>query len=229
MITKSRDAEEQLEKLLRLLSRPETGAGPSYKSSPAEPVNPWYVSATGINPFSGHINTATAGWFYPWSLNLYDEEIPRIHDSDGIMGVMPDGRQLGARMKNYTGAYWRTTKASFKQEASSLSITNAQLTFSEYKELEPFFRNIVYLVNHCSPDGKPCWKHVSLGTDFDGLIDPLDVCPTASSMPAFKEKAAVALALYCRIHGDALAGVSAAGRIEQLFYTNGQRFITTYF
>ncbi|MGI4759167.1 MAG: hypothetical protein ACRYF0_00570 [Janthinobacterium lividum] len=201
----------------------------SYKSNSSEPVNPWHIGATGRNPFSGHINNATAGWFYPWSMNLYDEEIPRIHNSDGIMGVMLDGRQLGARMKNYTGAYWHTIRVSFNQKISSLNSTNTQLTFAEYKELEPFFRNIIYLVNHCSPDGKPCWKHVALGTDFDGLIDPLDVCPTASSMPTFKIKAALALALYCSIHEDALAGVSAAERIEQLFYTNGQRFITTYF
>jgi hypothetical protein len=201
----------------------------SYRSSPTEPVNPWYVSSTGINPFSGHINNATAGWFYPWSLNLYDEEIPRIHNSDGIMGIMLDGRQLGARMKNYTASYWRATKNSFKTEAKNLSITSTQLSFDEYKELEPFFRNIIYIVNHCSPDGKPCWKHIALGTDFDGLIDPLDMCPTASAMPAFKVKAALGLSLYCRIHGDALDGISASDRIEQMFYSNGRRFITTYF
>jgi len=206
----------------------------SYKSSPDEPVNHWYVGEKGANPFVGHINPTTAGWFYPWSLNLYDEEIPRIHDSDGIMGIMLDGRQLGARMTNYNrNSYWSKIEKAFKTEANGLVINESQLSFDEYKEMEPLFRNMVYIVKHCNREGNICWKHISLGTDFDGLIDPLDVCPTASSMPTFKKKAALGLMLYCRIHnaecGEVLAGQSAAERIEQMFYSNGQRFITTYF
>jgi hypothetical protein len=41
------------------------------------------------------VEPKNVGSFYPFSLNLYDEEIEEIYTSDGIMGVIMDGKTVG--------------------------------------------------------------------------------------------------------------------------------------
>jgi hypothetical protein len=38
--------------------------------------------------------------------------------------------------------------------------------------------------------------NICIGSDFDGLIDPLNICPTASHYPEFKEKLKVLIPLF---------------------------------
>jgi len=40
------------------------------------------------------------------------------------------------------------------------------------------------------------WDNICIGSDLDGLIDPLDICPTASHYPFFKEKLKVFIPLF---------------------------------
>ena len=40
------------------------------------------------------------------------------------------------------------------------------------------------------------WQNICLGSDLDGLIDPLNICPTASDYPAFKGKLKLFIPLF---------------------------------
>lgn len=48
-------------------------------------------------------------------------------------------------------------------------------------------------------DKKEFWKYVCIGSDLDGLIDPINICPTASQYPQFKEKLELFIPLYLYI------------------------------
>jgi hypothetical protein len=43
------------------------------------------------------------------------------------------------------------------------------------------------------------WEYVCLGSDLDGLIDPINICPSASQYPFFKEKLTVLIPLFLYI------------------------------
>ena len=105
------------------------------------------------------IDTAKAGWYYPWSINLYDEEIIEIYKSDGIIGLMFDPRQLGAYMRNYKiNNYQHTIEKKFEDAYKQFKIENARV-FTElrldsndidamgYKKSEALIRNWFYIID----------------------------------------------------------------------------------
>jgi hypothetical protein len=56
------------------------------------------------------------------------------------------------------------------------------------------------LNTHSGDDLSSSWKFVCFGSDLDGLIDPINICPSASNYPFFKAKLEklVPLFLYVR-------------------------------
>jgi len=96
-----------------------------------------------------------AGWYYPWSLNLFDEEIIEINKSDGIIGLLLDPRQLGAYMKKYDKKYFKNLKRKFNVIKDTLScetiakygLRKEDLNEIEYCKSEPLLRNMFYIVN----------------------------------------------------------------------------------
>jgi hypothetical protein len=103
----------------------------------------------------------SAGWFYNWSLNLFDEEIIEINKSDGIIGLLLDPRQLGAFAPKYKeDDYEEKMKKAFKatlsslieqgliteQKLKALHLTKDDLKPIEYLKAEPLLRNIFYIV-----------------------------------------------------------------------------------
>ena len=161
------------------------------------------------------IDTAKAGWYYPWSINLFDEEIVEINKSDGIIGLLLDPRQLGAFMRkyrhikrNFGNAFEHFKKDIHKDSLSPYGLTLPEIDQIEYFKAEPLIRNIFYIVDiinqekaavklyqesggdlnavHArypafTPDTdtlrKEPWDMISIGGDFDGLIDPIDFSP----------------------------------------------------
>ena len=77
----------------------------------------------------------------------------------------------------------RVSKKHFDKKNKVLKIT-----CEEYISAEPFIQNLFYLIDHSNKSGPDAWKHICIGSDLDGIIDPLDICPTASQYPHFKER-----------------------------------------
>jgi hypothetical protein len=141
---------------------------------------------------------------------------------------MLDGRQLGAGMPKYKEeAYAARTKAGFDRYSSEIVNSSVKMDFDEYKEIEPFLRNIAYIVEHCNKTGKPCWDHVSIGSDFDGLIDPMKICPAASYIPGFRKKTENYLNIYLKMYNKVgiLNGLSVKQAVDKVFFSNGQAFV----
>lgn len=209
--------------------------------------NKFFLSAANVplqfNPFKGNINPATAGWFYPWSINLCDEEIKIIYDGNGIIGLNFDERILGGGMLNYTAS----EKSRVKQGYDSLRrVAHVFQTpaypgynFEEYYKCEPLLRNIFYVVLRSGRQDNTAWDKVAIGSDFDGLIDPIDIAPTALHIAAFRQKMVTYMEIFWLLHkGDAMFEgsdllfgntMTYKRASDKFFYENGRKFILDNF
>lgn len=183
-----------------------------------------------LNPFSDHVNPSTAGWFYPWSINLADEELSVIHNSEGIMGLMLDGRQLGQGMPQYTKVYWNAIEPRFHALIKEAGLDRSAFNWNDYMEMEPLMRNIVYIAEHCGDHGV-CWDHLSIGSDMDGLIQPMSVCRTTRDIPELRKKLVAFLPIYADIHGhrQLFTHLSPTQTMDKVFYINGRDFILKWY
>lgn len=186
--------------------------------------------------------------FNPWSINLYDEEIKKIVESEGLIGLSLDARILGARQyadnvkdeedklteyyskrefvcpapervplamtvrheavnKNYEAALAKILsieKTLHEKENKFLDIIRKiirhprRYKFMEpeleaiMKELEKLDESRIELARLRSPidldhlcnnilhivktSGQNAWKHICIGSDFDGLVEAVDCC-----------------------------------------------------
>ncbi len=137
--------------------------------------------------------------FNPWSINLYDEEIKIIVASGGLMGLNLDQRIQGA--DNPKGEYWSLKEFRHTIDTRSLQIklTNFELpdepsvapvakerglVLNVKKHLRHFANTILHIVE---VGGPAAWDCMCIGSDFDGMINPLNCCQSARDFPAFRE------------------------------------------
>lgn len=102
-------------------------------------------------------------YLHQWSFNLYDDEIIKIHQSNGLIGIMLEDTRLGG-----------------KEAVKSIkkSINGSQQHKDEYIKLflaSPL--HIAKVVGQAS-----AWDIIALGSDFDGAINPMDSYKDASRM-----------------------------------------------
>ncbi len=103
-------------------------------------------------------------------INICDEDILNIHDSDGLIGIlMHDGRMPGKK-------YWDKFKEA-GDDREKTRLLQQQL----------FLTNVYHIVAVIyQRDGSDGWGTITLGSDMDGLIDPFDDYATAKAMLAFR-------------------------------------------
>lgn len=138
----------------------------------------------------------------PWTINLFDEEIVEIMRSGGLIGISLDQRVIGAAkswVDGIRGEYFKDAEAIPLLEWEKW-FREGKLDIEKYEEPERrtdrqvrhimlFCHQLVYAVKigyknlpwagNASP-----WDHLCLGSDFDGLINPIngyeDVTKTSS-------------------------------------------------
>ena len=204
--------------------------------------------------------------FYPLSINLYDEEIATICDLDGIIGITLEERVLGGYMKNpvpndtvkAAGRRKENLKKldklrrdkklnilidSVQEEAArkpyyyTLSDKEAfRIICEDYLSLEPFMQNLFYIIDK-SKKGSDAWNHLCIGSDLDGLVDPLDIIPTASQYPYFRNRLKQLAPIYLEFRdNDPLRWKAYFNdeqdidkKLNQLFYESLRNFVVKYF
>ena len=136
-----------------------------------------------------------ATYFNPWSINLYNEEINIIFDSGGMIGIILDQRVLGTQ--KVKGEYFS------KEELEYLLEDKIQIEEGEFEEDEPvvfesfddkeeedelsIFNKRRHLRHICNSilhavriGGARAWKQLCIGSDMDGLIDPVNNCTSVA-------------------------------------------------
>jgi microsomal dipeptidase-like Zn-dependent dipeptidase len=103
---------------------------------------------------------------YNWSINISDEEIRIIHQSQGIIGLMVDKGMLGG----------------FNEIKKISAIADNLQQRKAYTKL--FWDNVFQIVR--AIDNETAWSVVSLGTDFDGTITHMEPYESSSKLPLFQ-------------------------------------------
>ncbi len=191
--------------------------------------------------------------FYPFSINLYNEEIAKIFELDGIVGIPMEERVLGGYIKK--GARRKAIKRAFKKRG----IKKHKLLYKDYISIEPFLQNLFHMIDHSGKtindvqkieksrniyfDKSSVWKQLCMGSDYDGVIDPIDMAPTAAQYPYFRMRMKQFIPLFLELRGDENRqydfyfdpgddpgkGFVLDEALDMFFYESMREFVVKYF
>ncbi len=140
-------------------------------------------------------------YFSRWKINLNNEEILDIYDSDGLVGViMHDGRMPGEKVKRWTKKYrkwfneyhYYPCVGSKKNEQTLKARHDAAIEHLRPIYAQLFLSNLFHIVKviadkRKTEEGTPAngWKILGLGSDNDGLVDPFNAYFTVKEYHLF--------------------------------------------
>lgn len=146
--------------------------------------------------------------FYGWNINLCDEDIKVIVESGGIIGLSFDQRILGD-IEN--------AKASDQMAWTRRAWLNIKAC------VDAAYRLV-------SDRPERVWNCLAIGTDFDGMVDPLNSFSTAEKFPLFGE------CLIKLLKEQSLQSYFPAGNalspeiiVEKIAFQNAYDFVITHF
>ena len=123
----------------------------------------------GLGNFSGSGNNTRATVFNEWDINLFDEEIIRIASSRGIFGLNFDQRIMASRS----------------------AIRDARGSFTRHKMLynwsKLIWNNIQHIAQVLDNANFEAWNNIVIGSDFDGVINPVNGFWTVEEMKQFED------------------------------------------
>jgi len=108
--------------------------------------------------------TGNYRYFKNEDINFYDEELIRIAESGGIFGIQLDERRLASELE-------------LKKS------NDAKKRDRKYEKARLVWRQIEHIALVLDKSDQFAWGIQSLGTDFDGIIDPLNDFWTAAEIP----------------------------------------------
>lgn len=181
--------------------------------------------------------------FNPWSINLYDDDIVKIVETGptgGLIGLVLDERILG-KTKSITNYHapelFSKTKRGVSPWLDAPACVNGHLQRTglddDILEINTDPRNahpngLYYFLNNwlhiVKIGGDNAWKNVCLGSDYDGLINALDVAPKANFMASFRARLTQELPLIADIKEVQLPA-SADELVGALLYDNAFNFL----
>ena len=149
--------------------------------------------------------------FMDADINFYDSEIIQIARSNGIFGIQLDERRIAskgaiARSK----VYWPSKKRRLKRK--SLLI---------WRQLE----HAALLINGAN---RFCWGTLAIGSDFDGIINPMKGLWTAENMKDIRKHLIFHANKFLEVYGHTLTTenkISAETIIDRLLYRNVEIFL----
>lgn len=190
----------------------------------------------------GLLNT----YFNPASINLYDEEIIEIVESSGLLGISMDRRILGfggtqkdffsfEEFNNYYKEF--ISKNRLIKTSDEIDI-NKEDEFDEEEEFavyakgskDPYHQfkyvcnNIIHIVKVA---GEKAWDCISLGSDFDGIIDTLEPVPTIIHYQELEKALTELLPIFIKEAKIPLVDVPVA--VRKIMYENGYEFLKRNF
>ena len=202
-------------------------------------------------------------YFFEGVINIFDDEIITIVNSDGLIGLMIDERRImGKKIPPEGGMSLKTFKKVSKQARKLIAEMNllkhrlawreiSQASFNQdYPIAESAFNNIVDLLKkvylsvifrqifHATDvAGKKVLDHLALGTDYDGVINPIDIYLQASDMASlatdlekyWKTCCNSADASVKKLYTDHKFGRSPKHWIQKILVLNGTNFLKKYF
>ncbi len=145
---------------------------------------PIIYSHGGVNGFSnGRFQGAdynaddTHGYLSHWSINLYNEDIEAIFESDGLIGLAPhEGRMPGGEAIAMFNEIKRAIGWDDHRKAE-------YEMFLRQEYLRLFLTNVLHIVRIINK--RKAWDHICIGSDYDGIMNPFDSYPLSSNLMRF--------------------------------------------
>mgnify|MGYP000181521894 CR=1 FL=1 len=153
--------------------------------------------------------------FEKGEINFYDDEIILMAKSGGIMGLQLDERRIANEEK-----LKRTKHSAFRNK------------IMHYRS-ELLWNQIQYIGELLDKNGLYAWGNIAIGSDYDGIVDPINSFWTAEQYPDlksfveryaytyFKEKSHRLKNSFNKIEADEL--------VQNIFQNNAWRFFQQWF
>jgi len=152
-----------------------------------------------------------AEWFNDIDINIYDDEILRIARTNGVFGLQMDERRIGS-----------------KREISRSKV----IIFNKRRQLRKksllVWRQIEHMAEVLDHDGLFCWGIQSIGSDFDGIVNPLKGIWTAENMKDLAEALLPHATEYLnqnRLKLNEFNRISPETIVERVMHVNAMEFI----
>ena len=117
-------------------------------------------------------NDHKSGYFSHVSINLYNEDIKAIVESDGLIGLSThEGRMPGgAAKKQFDDINRMLERVPEDSEKYALAQRNAYIKL--------YMGNLFQIIKEIN--NVKAWDHVCIGSDYDGIMDPFNRYPESS-------------------------------------------------
>ena len=156
--------------------------------------------------YADHIN-----WFNNIDINIYDDEIVRIAKSNGIFGLQLDERRIGSKDAiNDSKIYFPNKRKQLRKK--SLLV----------------WRQVQHTAEVLNSAGLFCWGIQSIGSDFDGIVNPIKGLWTAENIKDLGEEMVHHAEAYLKVNRNRLHNfnrISAETIIEHILHENAMEFI----
>lgn len=158
----------------------------------------------------------TAKNMFVGDINFYDVELLEMARSGGIIGLQLDERRIGS-----------------KQYIKSLKKTFASTTERRHSNSKLLWNNIQHIVQLLDAHNLFAWDCIAIGSDNDGIIDPINLFWTSEYMDdliQYIERHAFNFLNDTDIRFNVAANkISAAEVVQRIFYGNAKEFIRKYY
>jgi microsomal dipeptidase-like Zn-dependent dipeptidase len=152
-----------------------------------------------------------AEWFCNIDINFYDDELVRIAKSNGIFGIQLDERRIGSKKAI------SKSKVYFPNKRKML-IKKALLVW----------RQVVHIAEVLDKEGLFGWGIQTIGSDFDGIVNPINGLWTAENMKDLAEEMRNHAEDYLSKNRNRLSDfnrLDAETIIERVMHENAMEFI----
>jgi microsomal dipeptidase-like Zn-dependent dipeptidase len=158
----------------------------------------------------------TASRMYDGDINFYDEEIIEMAKSGGIIGLQLDERRIAS-----------------KRYKKSLRLLFASASQRMHSNSKMVWNNIQHILQLLDKNDMYAWDCIAIGSDFDGVIDPINMFWSAEEMDD--------LVQYIERHAfnffndpetklkNAFNKIEPAEVVDRIFHYNAYEFFRKYF
>ncbi|HEY9049276.1 MAG TPA: membrane dipeptidase [Ohtaekwangia sp.] len=180
------------------------------------PVIVSHGAANGLRSMDEHVvdGEATAYKLLQEDINFYDNEILAVARSGGIFGLQLDERRIASAQ----------TLKSVKHSVFMNKIRHyrAELLWNQ-------FQHIAELLDR---NNLPAWDCMTIGSDFEGIINPINGYLTAETMTHLEAYVERYVFNYMNDRGKQLKSfnqISAAEIVTRIFHSNGMNFLRKFY
>jgi microsomal dipeptidase-like Zn-dependent dipeptidase len=209
--------------------------GVSYLKKPVKKVQT-NLQTHGVEVFYYRSVGAMDTYFNPWSINLYDEDIQEIMRSGGLIGLSLDQRILGGgnvskeifSMEEFDPVEFQPIK---KPNYHRLAVDhhNTAQKFRDW-QIRYFCNNWLHAVKiGLEVIGDDAWNHLCIGSDFDGLIDPIDDFKSAAAYKLIFGRLVQWMPVVAQATGIPMAPDEVQQKVKGLVHDNAIQFLQQHY